>query len=441
MKIKSWLLVTYFLTMIFPLLALYGLYVSINAYYQDKNMEEYFEKWNTLTDLKEQLNNQALYSQHASHEKITALTSNQLMITLYNTNGRIVYSSNPLSSAGNFEPRSTLYKNLYEFKQNYETFVYKEPVYEDGVMKGIYKITLARTEWTEQVNTKTALVITSLIGVLLLLYGAVMYFLNARLNKPAKQLIEQMRAFAKGETTNPLPIKKDELGELTASFQTMQHEILATREKIENEQRQKEFMIASLSHDLKTPLTSIQAYAESLFAGKLTEDEKQEYLQIVRTKSDYMKQLLDDLMMFTLLQSPTYEMELVAVEGAEFFEMLVGDYERISNEKGFQAMTTVNVANNYYVNPKQLMRVVDNIISNAWTYTNSGGTIRIAAFEIPHIPDWCSVALQKNSHKKVYTSLFKIVVQHFQISKVSKCLSRFIKLMNPEAVSDSEGQV
>ena len=145
--------------------------------------------------------------------------------------------------------------------------------------------------------------------------------------------MKQMSAFAKGEVTEPLPIRKDELGELAGSFQLMQQEIETTREKLNEEQRQKEFMIASLSHDLKTPLTSIQAYAESLRAGKLSEQEQQEYLEVITTKSDYMKQLLDDLMMYTLLQSPSYELELVSVDGDEFFEMLLADYDKLVKRK------------------------------------------------------------------------------------------------------------
>lgn len=386
MKIKYWLLVTYLLVMLIPLGALYGLYVSINAYYQDKNVEEYFKTWSQVTELKELLDDPTLYSSRQGFSEIEALTSNQLMITLYSPNGKVYYSSNPLGSYSNFEAKSTLYKNLYELKQNYETFVYKEPVYEDTAIKGVYKITLARTEWTEEINSKTALVVGSLIVILLLLYGAVVYFLNRRLNRPAKQLIEQMRLFAKGESTTILAIRKDELGELMASFQMMQQEIVATRDKLDSEQRQKEFMIASLSHDLKTPLTSIQAYSESLLAGKLSEQDQQEYLQIIHGKSDYMKQLLDDLMMFTLLQSKSYEMELVEVDGAEFFEMLLGDYEQISVDMGFNATTSIQLQNDYLVNPKQLMRVVDNLVSNAWTYTNPGGNISIAVFEREHIP-------------------------------------------------------
>lgn len=185
-------------------------------------------------------------------------------------------------------------------------------------MKGVYKITLIRSEWLEQVNTKSLIVVISLIAVMLIIYGVVVYLLNRRLNKPAKRLMEQMRAFAKDEATNPLPVTKDEIGELTESFQLMQQEITATRKKLAVEQQQKEFMIASLSHDLKTPLTSIQAYAESLRHGSHSEKDRLEYLQIIQSKSEYMKQLLDDLMMLTLLQSPTYEMELVKVDGEEF---------------------------------------------------------------------------------------------------------------------------
>ncbi len=400
MKIKTWLLITYLLSMLLPLAALYALYVSINDYYQEKNVKEYIEQWNKVSGLKIQLEDASLYEQKQHYKKIDALTNEQTMITLYSQNGRILYTSNPLGHHRNYEAKDILYKQLFEFKQNYETFVYKAPVYKDGTIVGIYKIILARTEWTEQVNMKVATVAIALFIFMLLLYGSVIYFLNKRLNKPLKQLMQQMRAFAKGQKTELIKVKNDELGELSLSFQQMQHEILTAREKIDKEQRQKEFMIASLSHDLKTPLTSIQAYAESLHSGKLSPTEQQEYLEVVQAKANYMKQLFDDLMMFALLQSPSYELELVRVEGDEFFDMLLGDYEKISTEKGFKAATYVNISRNYSVNPKQLMRVLDNLLSNAWTYTNPGGTVLLAAFEAPDIPKWCITGVQQRATKQ-----------------------------------------
>jgi len=407
MKIKSWLLITYFLVMLLPLVALYGFYVSINNYYQDKSMQEYFEKLNVVNDLKTHIENPKLYTDREFKDDLEKLTNDHTMITLYNPSGKVLYSSNPVATFTNFEDKQVLYQELNYFKQNYETFVYKQPVFEEGKMVGLFKITLARTEWTEQVQSSTKIIIACSIIFLLQLYCVIIYFLNRRLNRPLKQLIEQMQDFAKGRSTAPLPISKDEIGELTASFQSMQQEILMNREKIENEQRQKEFMIASLSHDLKTPLTSIQAYAESLQSQALSEPERKDYLRIVQSKADYMKQLLDDLMMFTLLQSPTYVLELVTVEGEEFFDMLLGDYEQVSIEKGFMATTAIHVTKNYAVNPKQLMRVLDNLVGNAWAYTNPGGTIFVAAFETPFLPSWYSVSASELQQRGVY-----IVVQN-----------------------------
>lgn len=435
MKIKTWLLITYLLVMLLPLAALYGLYVSIEQYYQDRNGQEYFEKWHALSQLKVQLDDPQLYEDETSTQKIAQLVNEQTMITLYSPSGKIVYTSNPLLRQSNYENLEILYQDLYKLQQNYSTFIYKEPVYQEGQMVGIYKILFARTEWTEQVNNKTKLMIGGLIVFLLLLYGGVIYFLNKRLHQPLQQLMQQMQAFAKNQATEPLRIHKDEIGELAASFEQMQQEIRDNRAKIESQQQQKEFMIASLSHDLKTPLTSIHAYAEGLQSGKLSPAEQHEYIQTVQTKADYMKQLLDDLMMFTLLQSPTYTLELVAVEGEEFFEMLLGDYEQVSIEKGFTASTGIRVTKNYAVNPKQLMRTIDNLVANAWTYTNPNGTIHLAAFEAVHKPDWCIASIKSEA-----TGVYIVVQNSGTTLTAAQCQQLFEPLYQVDEARSRIGQ-
>lgn len=387
MNIRTWLLVTYLLVMVLPLGALYALYVSVHHYYEDQSMAEYFDKWAHVTNMKSVLADTTLYTERIISDEVKALSNDQTMVTLYLPTGKVLYSSNPTMTS--FEDQQALYENLYEFQQNYSHFMYKEPVYAEGKVIGIYKVIVARTEWTEQVGHEMKLIITGLVLFIVVLYGCVILFLRKRLHEPLQRLMQHMQAFAKGETVTAQVTTNDEIGKLAASFYDMQREIEQNRAQIEQEQRQKEMMIASLSHDLKTPLTSIQAYAESVRSRDLNEAERDDYLAVVQTKADYMKQLLDDLMMYTLLQSPTYELELVEVDGDEFFDMLLCDYEQVSSEKGFDATTECHIGGTYFVNPKQLMRVVDNLVSNAWTYTEAGGTIRLAAFEAPHKPSWC----------------------------------------------------
>jgi len=388
MKIKTWLLITFFIVMVLPITGAYSLYVWINAYYQDKNVAEYFEKLTELNQVKSVLENPMYYTKNADIKDVEALTNDHLAITLYSKTGLFLYSSNPLKSR--LDSKDTIFKGLYELKQNYNAFTYKEPVYQDGEFLGVYEIQLVRKDWVKGVESRSWLVIASSILLFLLIYFAVMMLLNRKLNRPLHELMRQMRAFAKGEHVElNLVARKDEIGELAQTFLAMQDEIETARAHLKVEQQQKELMIASISHDLKTPLTAIQAYAESLQSKALSEEQQDEYRQIILTKSETMKHMLEDLLMFTLLQSTNYHLELVAVDGAEFFEMALSDYEQLCKDRGFMLEVTCDIEGMYAVHPKQLQRVIDNLMSNAWRYGAVGTTIGLAAVNAGECPIWC----------------------------------------------------
>src|SRR5690625_6709309 len=63
--------------------------------------------------------------------------------------------------------------------------------------------------------------------------------------------------------------------------------------------------------------------------------------------------MINDLITHTLLQSHDYELEFVTVDGEEFFDMILSDYEAICNEKDILLATQNNIIGNYDVNPKQ----------------------------------------------------------------------------------------
>lgn len=391
MKIKNWLLLTYFIIMILPIVSIYGLYVWVNSYYQSENVAEYIDKWTELHDMKNALMHSNVFEKGANYQRLEELSDEQTGITLYSKSGLILYSSNPLAKpVSSFIDRADLYHNLFEFQQNYNAFTYKEPVWIKGNLVGIYEITLIRSEWVEGVQQRSIIVLVGAMGIFLLIYSAFVWLVNRKLNQPLEQLMRQMDAFAKGEqSVASTPKRKDELGELAMSFYTMQREVEEGKRALAEEQKRKELMIASISHDLKTPLTSIQAYAEALQNDALSKRTAQEYRDIIIAKSDYMKQMLADLTMYALLQSSDYDQQLTEVEGAEFFEMLLSDYSTPCYEKGFILHETIEVNGQFAVHPKQLMRVADNLIVNAWNHTESGGEIGIAAVNAGTIPTWC----------------------------------------------------
>lgn len=84
-------------------------------------------------------------------------------------------------------------------------------------------------------------------------------------------------------------------------------------------------MIASLSHDLKTPLMSISAYTEVLNGDRqLKRLERQEYQDVLLGNVERMKQMISELEMYTALGSSESEMAMVKVEGEEFLICCLG---------------------------------------------------------------------------------------------------------------------
>nr|WP_106780176.1 HAMP domain-containing sensor histidine kinase [Lysinibacillus timonensis] len=378
MKIKTWLFVSYLIVMILPLLAAYYLLVWINEFNKDLEVKDYFEKWTELQSIIPLLKQQEFYQLGEEYPELDNVTSDKTEISLYLKEGLLLYTSNPISiETTRFINQEELYKNLYQFNSSFNAYTYKEPVFNGNELIGFFEVRLVRSEWIMGVSNMTRFVIAGFIVIFMMIFGAVVYFVNRKLNRPLKQLISQMQTFARNEEVKPIRITNDEIGELAKSFEEMKSQIILTQIKLDQEQKEKEYMIASVSHDLKTPLTSIRAYAE----GLKNKENIEEYSSIIIDKSNYMKQMLDDLLMYTLLQSPSYHISTVEVDGNEFFEMLVSDYDVLCQNHGITLKTICYIHGMFEVDPTQLLRVTDNLMSNAIKHTEINGEIVIAAID------------------------------------------------------------
>src|SRR5690625_2913461 len=376
--------------MILPLLVAYLLFAWIQSYHDDQKVEAFLQTSTELQEVKAILDDPNLYKPKAKKKQVNKLANGQRSIALYNRDGLVIYTSNPtLTPAQSGLDREKLYEGLYTLEQGYGTYSYRQPVFEGNELIGFLDVEMARDELTTALSDRSWLMFGIFFILFLSVYVAVVLLVNRKLNRRITGLMEEMTAFAHGDVVKESQVNNDEIGKLKKHFYDMRKQINAAQEVIDQEQRKKEYMIASISHDLKTPLTSIKAYAESLEnEQELTETEQKEYRKIIMEKSDFMKQMLDDLLTYTLLQSPSYEMQLVQVDGNEFFDMLVSDYEALCKDKNIDLHVNAHVTGMYEVNPKQIMRVADNVMSNAIQHTQQGRNIWVIAIsDSESVPD------------------------------------------------------
>lgn len=425
MKLKTWLLLSYFIVMLLPLVAAYILFAWIQSYNNEQKVIEYIRASGELQNVRSVLDDPALYQPKRNFNKVEQLTNQHVLIELYNADGFVLFHSNPSFGAPSLIGKEELYENLYSLEQGYRTYSYKQPVFKDNRIVGFYKVNIARDEWVTGVSNRTSFMFVIFISLFVLIYLIVVMLVNKKFSQRLNGLMNEMTAFAKGKALEETFTKKDEIGILQRHFYDMRREISIAREAIEKEQNLKEYMIATISHDLKTPLTSIRAYAESLDEEQsLTEEERKEYRKVIVEKANFMKQMLDDLLTYTLLQSPSYEMELVPVEGDEFFEMLISDYEPLCKKKAIVLHTYCDVNGTYKVNPKQMIRVADNLMSNVIQHTDQGQQVWLAALSKGNdLPNWLfdfvKKAMSFDFQKNVY-----LIVQNEGMGITKEKISR-----------------
>ncbi|WP_226666493.1 sensor histidine kinase [Metabacillus litoralis] len=395
MKIKYWLMMSFLIVMLLPMITLYLLYISLSSYDEEQDVIEYMNVYNQTISIENTLQNPDLYNIQSkeNYENLASLVSSKIKIVLYRYDGVILYSSveDPATTMLYQTNLHALYQNLNEIQKKHRSYVIKKPSFLEGKLIGFYEITIAREQWVEGFNKRSIFLFT-VVGVFFLsLYVTIVILLNRKLNKPLFILQNQMNAFAKGTNIdNSYKYKKDEIGDLFIHFDSMKKQIEETREELEKQQKEKEFIVAALSHDLKTPLTVVQAYTEALYHEQsLSAEEKIDYRTILFEKLHYMRQMLDDLAIYASLQSTNNTIELIDVEGQEFFEMLLSSYDEPCAKKGLTLHVHQEIEGNYHVNVKQMMRIVDNLMTNAIRHTDSGQTIWLAAFsEETPVPNW-----------------------------------------------------
>lgn len=401
MKIKTWLILSYLIVMFLPILALYFLYVSLSDYNEQQEMKEYFHFQEIISEVEPLLEDQSLYQLQSKEnfQHLQNVASPRLKIDLYRYDGVHIYSTLEPHGLGSFtQMNSNLFQDINQLKKNPRTYSLKRLVFDsDDRIIGLYEITISRTAWVET-SKKTTILMIALFSLFFIgLYLLVFMLIHRKLNKPLNELQDHMIAFADGkELEHRLNPSKDEIGVLITHYEKMKRQIIKSREALKREQKEKEYMVAALTHDLKTPLTVIRTYSEAIQNSKLSEQEKKDYQAIIFDKLDHMKEIIDDLSVFTALQSTENQLNLVRVNGEEFFDMLLTGYEEPCLQKQINLKTEMNVRRSYEVDPNQMVRVIDNLMDNSIRFTPKNCKIWLGAFSSREtLPVWIFPELYK----------------------------------------------
>ncbi|GAA0777462.1 hypothetical protein GCM10008908_32680 [Clostridium subterminale] len=212
---------------------------------------------------------------------------------------------------------------------------------------------------------------------------------------------------------------KDELAELCESINNMSLEL---REKIDNEkviEKNKNELITNVSHDLRTPLTSIIGYVDLLKKNGFKDKKKfDSYIGVIDERTKSLNKLINELFEFTKLNSHDIKLNYSNVEIGSLIEQLVGEYIPIFNKEGLEIYKDI-VDKDIFINVdiEKIVRVLENLLTNAKKYSIKNTKVLVRMFEEN---DYVVISVANRVENISRGDLYNIFERFYKVDKSRK---------------------
>lgn len=171
--------------------------------------------------------------------------------------------------------------------------------------------------------------------------------------------------------------RQDEIGQLEQAFNRMIGALKSSRERELEEEHLRKQLIANLSHDLRTPLTTIRGHAHSLRQEPLT-DKGLASLVLIESKTEYMGHLMENLLSYTLLSAGKYPLRLQAIDIVRALRSTAAAWYPVFEKEGLEVDVQLPDHAVYgTVDPSWWTRMIDNLLQNVVRHAKAGRYVSI----------------------------------------------------------------
>ncbi len=221
----------------------------------------------------------------------------------------------------------------------------------------------------EAVNHYYYILIIGLLLLTIIIIGPLLWITTKDIVNPLKKLENCAQQISIGNLNFHLQSRSNnEIGRVMHSYEKMRYELKKSIDnQLEMEENRKQ-LLSNITHDLKTPITSIKGYVQGIRDGVANDPEKlSKYLDVIYTKSSDMDAMIDDLFLFSKLdlRKEAFNMEDVDIEG--FYTNFIEELHLELDNKGVELVSECLTAKGLkvYMDSQKVKRVMLNIVSNS----------------------------------------------------------------------------
>ena len=249
---------------------------------------------------------------------------------------------------------------------------YVKAIYEDDEIDG-YMIMVTQNESERNFN----MFIIWMAVIIEIIISAILIKIVTKkiIIKPIDDINNAAKRLAKGEVEKRVVVNcNNEIGELAESFNMM-------AESLEKSDTKRREFISNVSHELRSPITSIKGFIGGILDGVIPRDRENYYLKIVYDEIDRLARLVNDLLDISAMESGKFNLAITEFDINQVISLCILNLEHKIKEKGLNVKATFHDKRAYVLGDRdRIIQVVTNIIENAIKYSNDDGEIKIDAY-------------------------------------------------------------
>ncbi len=322
-------------------------------------------------------------------------------VFITNTDGQVVYCKEILQSNMALYTGNCMVHNSYSVPADTMANALKSTVSTTGTLGGALSDAHFIVSSPVIVNGKTVAVVFStqsvidgltpyVAGILRVFSAATLfafamafllvYLVSLRLTRPLREMSAAAKQYATGDFSKRVPIRSgihilghDETDELIQAFNSMA-QALATLEI------SRRSFVANVSHELKTPMTTIGGFIDGILDGTIEPEKETQYLKIVSDEVKRLSRLVTGMLNMSKIEAGELELKPVSFDISEMIFRTLLSFEQIIDKKHIEIKGLDSFESNSIVADKDMInQVVYNLIDNAVKFTPEGGYIEVAS--------------------------------------------------------------
>lgn len=404
-------------TKIFKYLAIFSLVILIFLFFFQVIFFNTYYEWTKTRTIKNLAKDILITEDSTSlYNKLDKVSySENVCIELTNSNGDNLYST--YSSNCNLRSK-TVKRNFINSNRNTKTYnLVNNFTKEKSIMSAtklsnnlyiFISTSLIPLDSTISI-IEEQLIIVSI--VVLLLSIVIAYFISKRLSNPIIKISKAAKLISKGKMNTKFETDSDikELIDLTNALNDMKKELSKT------EELQKDLM-ANISHDLKTPLTMIKAYAELIKDININNKEKTiSNLDIIIEETDRLTNLVNDILTLTKVENDLEKLELEEFDLIKIIEKIINHHNIYIEKDGYKIEFIHENIDKLIIkaDQKKIEQVIYNLLNNALNYT---GDNKIVIIEVKEENNYYKIMV-KDSGKGIEKSEYDHIFDRYYRSK------------------------